>query len=343
MAAARTVFVHCGLHKTGSTALQRALSQNARQLEAAGLYLPPLGPRRGAHHSMAYAMKSPRAFKSNAGRFETFQAFCDLHPDSNIAISSEDFETVLTKPRALARLNRVIGAAGAETVLVIYLRHQVSYLESLYLQLLRMGLSRPMSEVLDEVLETGQLAWRKWVFQFDFARVAATAKARGVPVIFRNFHAMQRNPLADFLAVTGTDMPDDLRAARNANTARIEGNLKRFLNNALGERAPAASALMLARLEELLSGVKPRLSDSSAARLIDRFAPGNAALAAEVGFDLNAHAPDLIGLDVAPLMDAVFSAETLQAVDRVDDAVPLDAVCDQLTVGWFDENAHAAA
>ena len=71
-----------------------------------------------------------------------------------VCFSSENFETHLRRPKAIARLVKVADQLKATPVLLIYLRNQVEYVESLYLQLLRMGLDQDASQMIDEVIET---------------------------------------------------------------------------------------------------------------------------------------------------------------------------------------------
>lgn len=309
----RPFFVHCGLHKTASTTLQRALSGHAGALEDQGLFLPKLGRVRGAHHGLAYALASPRKFRANTEMMDGLVQTGQANPDHAFAVSSEDFETILRHKKALNRLIRTIGRANAEPVFVIYLRHQVSYFESLYLQLLRMGLGKPVLALCDEVVETGQFTWRKWVFQFDYAAMTSTLNELGARVIYRNYHTLEGgNPLLDFLTVTGHQNAVRTDGLPDANKARSDRNLFRYVCNALSLEEEHHDHAQ--QLEQGIGGARPRLSASARNRLVKRFEDGNADMRAQWGFDLNTYAPDVKRQKSAPQMDLLFSAKTAELV-----------------------------
>lgn len=97
----------------------------------------------------------PRVFRKRAAQFDVLsaeltQVACDAY-----CVSSEDFETLLMRPAAMARIAELADRIEAQPIFVIYLRSQTSYFESLYLQLLRAGLSANVQQVLDDVLSDG--------------------------------------------------------------------------------------------------------------------------------------------------------------------------------------------
>ena len=323
------LFIHCGMHKTGSTAIQKELARLAGPLEADGLYLPQsYSKNRGAHHGLAYALKGPRVFRMQSEKFGALLAEVEAARPSDMCLSSEDFESYLTRPRALSRILPLAKRAGARPVFVLYLRNQIDYFESLYLQLLRMGYGRTVSDTLEEVCAKGCLTFRKWVFQFDYNAVLdALGTLRG-DTVCRNYHALAGgSSVADFLQVL--DRPGFAEGARTdlrANEARVERNLRRFAVNHLGETAqPAADALDL-RIE----GQRPRLSQAARQRIAERFAESNGMAEARMGFALPLDASPLAEETGAPLMDRMFEAPTWAAVEQ-----GASARIEDLVASWY--------
>ncbi|MEM9845946.1 MAG: hypothetical protein AAF965_14190, partial [Pseudomonadota bacterium] len=182
--------IHCGLHKTGTTALQAALVKMAPSLAERGVSFPSFEPGKpSAHHWLAKAIKGPHIYSKSrtniSGLIEAARA-TDPH---TVCLSSEDFETHLRHPRAIARLMDIAGELKANVVFLIYVRNQVEYLESLYLQFLRMGLGKDASEVVEEVLETGQFQWRRWVIHFDYAAAIRDLAKTESEIVVQNYHA----------------------------------------------------------------------------------------------------------------------------------------------------------
>lgn len=322
------LFIHCGMHKTGSTAIQKELGRMAGVLEADGLFLPrSYSKTRGAHHGLAYALKGPRVFRMQSEKFGALLAEVEAAKPADICLSSEDFESYLTRPRALGRILPLAKRAGARPVFVLYLRSQIDYFESLYLQLLRMGYGRTVSETLEEIAAKGCLTWRKWVFQFDYLDVLNALGTLKGDVICRNYHALEGgSSIADFLTVLERPgMAGEARTNLRANTARVERNLRRFAVNRLGEGAQDAAD----RLDDLIEGQRPRLSQAARLQIADRFAQSNAKAEERMGFALPLDTAPLAEESGAPLMDRVFEAPTWAAVEKGGQMDPA------LTASWF--------
>src|SRR6185503_2945355 len=57
----RTCYIHIGLHKTGSTAIQRLLTDHADRLAAAGVYRPQAATEQHRHNHSVLAGEINRA------------------------------------------------------------------------------------------------------------------------------------------------------------------------------------------------------------------------------------------------------------------------------------------
>lgn len=129
----RRVFVHIGRNKTGSTAIQSALSKRRSALRDAGYDFPGAGLDHGA---IVYAL-SPTAMArlAEADREKrmadaaALRASVDEH-DRHVIISSEGLGNV--HPR---RLKEWLGEI--EPTIVVYIREQVEYLASSYQQVIK--------------------------------------------------------------------------------------------------------------------------------------------------------------------------------------------------------------
>jgi len=72
LAGQRRVLLHVGLHKTGSTALQRFLANAAEELRVRGVLYPVSGRPANSegHHNIAWQMGGDRRFRSFAGTLD---------------------------------------------------------------------------------------------------------------------------------------------------------------------------------------------------------------------------------------------------------------------------------
>src|SRR5438477_7032289 len=134
----RRVLLHVGLHKTGTTALQQFLSATAQEFRAQGLLYPISGRPANSpegHHNIAWQMGGDRRFRSSAGTLDDVASEISSFPGDAI-LSSEDFETILGVPdRFLPLLEHPLLKEHAFTI-VLWVRDQASYLESLFFEML---------------------------------------------------------------------------------------------------------------------------------------------------------------------------------------------------------------
>jgi hypothetical protein len=134
----RAIFVHVGLHKTGSTAIQRMLSDNSRILLKDGFLYPKVGQisepvRSLGHHRLAWSLHRDPNLMSLWGelREEITRSRAE-----NVLLSSEEFEFV----RQAAHYQRMRAELPeARFQIICYLRRQDELLESEYNQHIKQG------------------------------------------------------------------------------------------------------------------------------------------------------------------------------------------------------------
>lgn len=241
------LYVHCGFHKTGSTALQTALRASEGPLRQAGFLYPYTGslnragresiPRETAHHNLGWEMMRNRLFRHEHGTIADLAAEVSAFT-GNVIISSEDFESIMAVPGSFAPLQRIASNTGRQLVLIIYLRNQISYCESMYQELLKHGGGEEYLRHAATILETGYLRVRDGKIEFDYEHLLR--KWENVPdvrVIVRNYHALAGNSvIVDFAKVIGVEgilharTGHELVNERQTNTQ----SLARFYRNRVG-------------------------------------------------------------------------------------------------------------
>ena len=200
------LYVHCGLHKTGTTALQDFLAAQAATLARAGVLYPRAGRPgvAGGQHNIAWRLAGDRRFDPAWGDLDALAAEIDGF-DGDVALSSEDFEGLLTTPGGLAPLADLAAAGGRALVLILYVRHQADYLESLYYQCLKAGLRVEFAQFAREAVARGEVRMADWRFVFDFGRALDIAgRLEGCELRVRNYHVVERGSvICDFLGQLG--------------------------------------------------------------------------------------------------------------------------------------------
>ena len=168
----RTVFVHVGTHKTGSTAIQHFLAQNEAALAAAGIYVPRTGRLAAhaegcGHHNIALELSENPRYDPLLGSLTQLAAELATCGYSRACISSEEFESLHDKPANLRRLRDTFAAIGFGTLVVLYLRPQADYLESLYSELAKSSWYLNFKTFLATVLEEAEISGAGVSFAYE--------------------------------------------------------------------------------------------------------------------------------------------------------------------------------
>jgi hypothetical protein len=130
----RLIQIHAGIHKTGSTAIQRMLARLAPDLSAHGIATPGIGNKGSGHHILASFANDPdgceKAWAKLAGRLER-------ETSDRVLLSSEFF--VNADPKALHTALSTLGPH--EVRIQFYVRPHIALFTSLYLQRVKAGIA----------------------------------------------------------------------------------------------------------------------------------------------------------------------------------------------------------
>jgi hypothetical protein len=147
---ANKLYVHLGLHKTGTSTIQNFLNGFNDELKEKGMLVPTSGWVNGAHHQFCYDVLNP---KSELSIFETLRNEISAEDPTSVILSSEEFERF-----SAADVHTFVREVGIENVkAILYLRRQDGYIVSDYGQQVKMGASLPS---LDQYLDRPTAAQR---------------------------------------------------------------------------------------------------------------------------------------------------------------------------------------
>ena len=128
-----TLYLHIGLHKTGTSSLQNFLGRNRQALVGLGYVWPQAGLAGGGHHNVGYELLGRPRFAPTAGGLEALAT--ELESAKNAIVSSEELEFL-----ELAQVRRLREGLGDRSVKVLVnLRRQDELIASTYAQQVRMG------------------------------------------------------------------------------------------------------------------------------------------------------------------------------------------------------------
>jgi hypothetical protein len=133
----KTIYLHIGMHKTGSTTIQQGLHQYRDQLEARGYVYPCLlGENEVAHHNIVWELKENGQFDPTLCKLAELQAFIEQTHYDNIIISTEHFSKASVKD--LRKFTTYL--KGYQVKVVVYFRRQDQLMQSTWSQNVKTGI-----------------------------------------------------------------------------------------------------------------------------------------------------------------------------------------------------------
>ena len=229
----RRCYLHIGTPKTGSTAIQYSIHENAAVLLEQGLLVPTVGcGPQGGHHPLIKALLGIPVPPRLANSPRQFIEVAERHPNANVVVSAELLTGNLQSQPAMEAVLSFFRRCGFEVVLLGYFRNQPQHLNSGYSQAVKaLQLIGSFDRHANHLLSSGQL---------DYAASADLAAGYGLPLIARPFNAAVKagGVINDFLRTVGVD----LQACKLAGERRD--------NRSLGPCAVAAVLEMVRRAAE---------------------------------------------------------------------------------------------
>lgn len=234
----KTLYVHIGTTKTGTTAIQSFCIDNQEVLNQKG-YCYPLFPysykdvseRRNAHFLIA------EASDKNSGRFrEGMDRIRELFDKyQNIILSDEGIWSSVYEQRInmWRALKAEAKEAGFKVKVIVYLRRQDTYLISGWNQMVKSGIGNGADKPWDEYVK--DLVYiNKMNYATHLKKIAAFWGEKNI--IVRRFEPKRfknGSVYADFLDAVGLQLTDEYRIEQSERNTRLSGNtheIQRVLN-----------------------------------------------------------------------------------------------------------------
>ena len=214
--ATQTCYLHVGTHKTGTTSLQAFLTANAQKLADAGVAVPHAGrPTRNfgaqniGHHNLAWEAMGDARYDPDNGTFADAVAEIARLRKPTAILSAEGFEFLHARHGALERWNEALAAIDYRVKIVLYLRPQAEYAESLYAGLVRRPIDCSFDQFLEQILTDGAFHFHSRTYQFDYpVLVKSFGSVFGAENIIVRPYLVGRSPnflYLDFLRTIGSD------------------------------------------------------------------------------------------------------------------------------------------
>jgi len=234
----KKLFLHAGLHKTGSTALQLTLNKNRERLKLQDVHYPLTGISKNHHgqQNIAWEFCRDRRFRNEYGNIRALLKEIILSNHSKIVLSSEDFESSLIHPHRWVNIVNYFSSNNIEITFVIYLRNQIDYLKSMYFELLKAGFGDEFKLFSRKIISNTKYNFKEWEFILDYQKIFHSLNTlKNVDVIYRDYDSIvDKNTVVDFFNVTEINyreltFPDNVKEINK--TLSINTLIKLFVRN----------------------------------------------------------------------------------------------------------------
>lgn len=131
----KTVYLHIGLHKTGTSTIQFFLAKNREKLKSLG-YLYPF--KTAAHHNLAFLVSDIKKAQKENNNWENLFDEIENFEGENIIISSEAFSRSSNLGASMISETRK-KLKNFQTKIIVYLRRNDLRMESQFVQILKSG------------------------------------------------------------------------------------------------------------------------------------------------------------------------------------------------------------
>lgn len=131
------LYLHIGIHKTGTSSIQASLRQNRQILNDHGVIFPIYGDNGTSGHSQAVT-----ALAGFNGNIEEFDLFRELQSSGchTAILSSENFSHLRSK--SINTISELLATFFDSISVIVYLRRQDYWLESVYKQKIKHNMTR---------------------------------------------------------------------------------------------------------------------------------------------------------------------------------------------------------
>ncbi|NUQ82465.1 MAG: hypothetical protein HUU10_12705 [Bacteroidetes bacterium] len=260
--AKKTIFLHIGAMKTGTSAIQNVLYQKQNKLAQTGLFIPTLSKR--ARNYLGFSLLSPvpdfihtRLPEPAGDLYKQLNTEIDQCAQKTVVISTESWYQISTShllgAEAPRQLHRLLGGERSDRTykVVFFIRRQDRLMESIYNQHIKNNnlyslLQSPFSEFMDHYSGYADLEGITRSWESVFGREA---------IVLIPYTERKTNSVALFFDQVGVAIPEGISADTvNESLTNRESELMRHLNMASVDKSTWQRNLALVQFINKWSG-----------------------------------------------------------------------------------------
>jgi hypothetical protein len=168
----RTVLIHAGSHKTGTTSLQALFTSHRTALRERGILYPVTGVLRNgtgidSQTNIAWELMAHNSYDPAVGTLDELIAEVASSGCEKVLLSSEEFARLFDKPARLFQLRASFEDAGFVPRIGLVFRDMAECADTLFVTLLAHGLELDQEEFVRRATEEGKVTIKGNSYCFD--------------------------------------------------------------------------------------------------------------------------------------------------------------------------------
>lgn len=165
----RTAFVHIGLAKTGTTAIQLASASLEDSMAQDGLQLLKTGRIRpdSGQHCLAWRIREDPRAEMHCPDYDLSETRAELAASvaEHVVVSSEEFSSLAFEALNLAKLRELFD--GYRLCGIVYVREQVEFFNSFFVELVKdLGTGEAIGEFVQRISAEARYDYANWMQPF---------------------------------------------------------------------------------------------------------------------------------------------------------------------------------
>ncbi len=288
-----TVYLHLGMPKTGTTALQRFFAENQKTLNERGFAYPimpfsfdTIAKVRNGHFLIRW--KKKQDYPEWEQGFSIVKQAAEEY--DNILLSDEQLWSTQRRKGFWKSLKHGFSEIGADIKVIIYLRRQDEQVESHWNQKVKEPKNH-MKETFSEYLEKGMHDYMPFHYDEGLNRIAKRIGKENLIVrVYEKQQFVGGSIFADFLSSIGLSLDSSFTLPEYTANVRLPGNaveIKRMINSLYPEDVPdfyydaISEAYGMNRMKDVPVKKTSMFSPEQRAGFMKEYEEGNAYVARE--------------------------------------------------------------
>ena len=238
----KTLYLHCGTHKTGTTAIQQYLNNNLTLLEKNNLIYPSIGYTKNYpynNHGIAWEISGdPRLkFEKQNNSLKDFYKLLEKS-NKNLVISSEDFQFFNIEENSYQEFCEQVNKHDYKIKVILYLRNQQDFFRGIYQIMLMRGVRFINSYQVFEIIKksANKLIFNelKLTIFFDYLDLIENIKDKlyisNDDIICKSYDENKENLIKSFNQIIGINQEVEVNKYINIGLPQLAIELLETLN-----------------------------------------------------------------------------------------------------------------